>query len=157
MEFNIRLAKQEDMPQVLELIKALARFEEEPDAVEVTTEDLISYGFGEKALFNCFVAEVDAQIVGMALFYSRFSTWKGETYHLEDLIVEEAYRGRGIGKALLEKLIGHAQQNSIKRVEWVVLDWNLNAIAFYESYGASVYKEWRTVQLDEAQINTFKF
>ena len=152
MEFQIRLATAEDMPQVLNLIKELAEFENEPDAVEVSVDDLKTYGFGKDALFKCFVAEIDATIVGMALFYSRFSTWKGETYHLEDLIVTQSERGKGIGKALLEALILHAKTNAIKRVEWVVLDWNSNAIEFYESYGATVFKEWRTVQLDEAQI-----
>jgi GNAT superfamily N-acetyltransferase len=152
MEFQIRLATAEDMPQVLNLIKELAEFENEPDAVEVSVDDLKTYGFGKDELFKCFVAEIDSTIVGMALFYSRFSTWKGETYHLEDLIVTQSQRGKGIGKALLEALILHAKTNNIKRVEWVVLDWNSNAIEFYESYGATVFKEWRTVQLDEAQI-----
>ncbi|QSS96022.1 GNAT family N-acetyltransferase [Psychroflexus sp. ALD_RP9] len=152
MEFQIRLAAAEDMPQVLNLIKELAKFENEPDAVEVNVDDLKAYGFGKDALFKCFVAEIDATIVGMALFYSRFSTWKGETYHLEDLIVTQSHRQKGIGKALLEALILHAKTHKIKRVEWVVLDWNSNAIEFYKSYGATVFKEWRTVQLDEAHI-----
>jgi len=155
MEFQIRLATAEDMPQVLNLIKELAEFENEPDAVEVSVDDLKTYGFGKDALFKCFVAEIDATIVGMALFYSRFSTWKGETIHLEDLIVTQPMRGKSIGKALFEAVIMYAKTQNIKRVEWVVLDWNTNAIDFYEKYGAKVFKEWRTVQLNENQIKNF--
>lgn len=156
MEFTIRLAKKTDMPAVLELINELAAFENEPEAVEVTVDQLEKYGFSKHALFKCFVAETDDEIVGMALFYPRFSTWKGETIHLEDLIVKEKHRGEGIGKSLLEAVIMYAQRHETKRVEWVVLDWNTSAIKFYENYGAIVHKEWRTVQLNEKEIRNFK-
>ena len=156
MDFKVRFATQEDLPDMLELIQELAVYENEPDAVQVTIEELRRFGFGENPLYKCFVAEVDYKVIGMALFYSRFSTWKGETVHLEDLIVTKPVRGKSIGKALFESVIMYAQTQKIKRVEWVVLDCNTNAIDFYEKYGAKVFKEWRTVQLNEEQINHFK-
>lgn len=155
MDFKIRFATPEDLAQILDLIKELAVFENEPEAVKISEEDLRNYGFGKSPLFKCFVAEADQNIVGMALFYSRFSTWKGETVHLEDLIVTQSMRGKSIGKALFEAVIIYAKTQNIKRVEWVVLDWNTNAIDFYEKYGAKVFKEWRTVQLNEEQIKNF--
>lgn len=154
-DFKIRFATEDDLQGILQLIQELAVYENEPDAVEVSLAELRRYGFGEHPLYKCFVAEVDSEIVGMALFYSRFSTWKGETVHLEDLIVTESMRGKSIGKALFESVIMYAKTQKIKRVEWVVLDWNTNAIDFYEKYGANVFKEWRTVQLNEEQINQF--
>ncbi len=156
MDFKVRFATQEDLPDMLELIQELAVYENEPDAVQVTIEELRRFGFGENPLYKCFVAKVDSKVIGMALFYSRFSTWKGETVHLEDLIVTKPMRGKSIGKALFESVIMYAKTQKIKRVEWVVLDWNTNAIDFYEKYGAIVFKEWRTVQLNEEQINHFK-
>ena len=155
MDFKIRFATPKDLEDILELIQELAVYENEPDAVKVTLEDLYKYGFGEEALYKCFVAEVGTKVVGMALFYSRFSTWKGETVHLEDLIVTKSMRGQSLGKALFDSVIMYAKARDIKRVEWVVLDWNTNAIDFYEKYGATVFKEWRTVQLNEDQINHF--
>jgi GNAT superfamily N-acetyltransferase len=155
MDFKVRFATQEDLPDMLKHIQELAVFENEPDAVEVTIEDLRRFGFGEQPLYKCFVAEFDSKVIGMALFYSRFSTWKGETIHLEDLIVTKPMRGKSIGKALFESVIIYAKTQKIRRVEWVVLDWNINAIDFYEKYGAKVFKEWRTVQLNEEQINHF--
>jgi GNAT superfamily N-acetyltransferase len=153
MDFKVRFATPEDLEDMLKLIQELAVYENEPDAVQVTLEDLHRFGFGEEAIYKCFVAEVDSKVVGMALFYSRFSTWKGETVHLEDLIVTKPMRGNSVGKALFESVIMYAKTRKIKRVEWVVLDWNTNAIDFYEKYGATVFKEWRTVQLNEDQIN----
>jgi GNAT superfamily N-acetyltransferase len=155
MDFKIRFATPEDLPDMLELIQELAVYENEPDAVQITLDELRKFGFGENPLYKCFVAEVDSKARGMVLFYSRFSTWKGETVHLEDLIVTNPMRGRSIGKALFESVIMYAKTQKIKRVEWVVLDWNTNAIDFYEKYGANVFKEWRTVQLNEEQINHF--
>ncbi|MAZ73189.1 MAG: GNAT family N-acetyltransferase [Flavobacteriaceae bacterium] len=151
MEVNIRNAEKKDMPQVLQLIKELAVFEKEPNAVEVTVTDLEVEGF-KKNLFTCFVAEFEAEIVGMALVYFRFSTWKGRTVHLEDLIVKKEYRSKGIGTLLYNKVITFAKQQGVKRVEWVVLDWNQNAIDFYEKSGATFLKNWYLVQLGEEEI-----
>lgn len=155
MNYKIRESKKQDMPQVLSLIKELAAFEREPEAVEVTVEELEREGFGEHPLFKCFVAEVDNEIVGMALMYFRFSTWKGRTIHLEDLIVKEKMRGSGLGSALYKEVINYAKSQNVKRVEWVVLDWNEGAIKFYERSGAKVLKDWRTVHMDEQGITNF--
>lgn len=147
MSFNIRKGEKSDMPSVLKLIKELAHFENEPDAVIVTVEDLEKDGFGETPLFKTFVAEQDNEIVGMALFYPRYSTWKGPTIHLEDLIVTKSKRGLNIGSALYAKVIEYGYNKGVKRIEWVVLDWNTPAIKFYESTGASVLRDWDTAQI----------
>mgnify|MGYP005856506223 CR=1 FL=1 len=156
MAFNIRFAKPEDVSGIMQLIHELAVYENEPDAVEIDETYVLKHGFGNDKAFECLVAESDNnEILGMALFYNRFSTWKGVSIHLEDLIVKEAYRKQGIGKALFETLIKHAKDENISRLEWVVLDWNTNAIKFYESYGAKVFQEWRTVQMDKETIQKF--
>lgn len=155
MNYKIRESKKEDMPQVLGLIKELATFEREPNAVVVTVEELEKEGFGETPLFKCFVAEIEHKVVGMALVYFRFSTWKGRTIHLEDLIVNNEMRGTGIGSALYQKVLKYAKSQGVKRVEWVVLDWNEGAIKFYERSGAKILKDWRTVHMDEKGITNF--
>ena len=155
MDFKVRKATKNDMPAVLELINELAIYEREPNAVEVEVLDLERDGFSENPLFNCIVAEAESKIVGMALFYNRYSTWKGKTIHLEDLIVSENYRGKGIGMQLYKKVMQFALDENIKRVEWVVLDWNTPAVNFYKSTGATVFSEWNTVQFDQASIQEF--
>jgi len=140
---------------VLELIKELAAFEKEPDAVITTVETLETEGFGEHPLFHVFVAEVDGRIEGMALVYYRFSTWKGRTLHLEDLVVREKKRGTGLGNALYKKVIEYAKAQGLKRVEWVVLDWNQHAIDFYARSGANILKDWYTVQMDVNGITKY--
>ena len=155
MEFQVRKATKNDMPSVLKLINELAVYEREPDAVEVTVADLERDGFGDQPLFNCFVAQAEDKIVGMALFYNRYATWKGKTIHLEDLIVNEDYRGKGIGMQLYKKVMQFALEEKIKRVEWVVLDWNTPAVNFYKNTGASVFSEWDTVQFDQDSIKKF--
>jgi GNAT superfamily N-acetyltransferase len=160
----IRKGNPEDMKAVLGLIQELANFEKEPDAVLVTVEDLIRDGFGATPLFHVFVAEVELepskneqtkQIVGIALYYYRYSTWKGKTIHLEDLVVKDKMRGTGLGYALYSEVIKQGQKDKVRRVEWNVLDWNTPAIAFYEKSGARVLDDWRVAQMDEAAINYF--
>jgi GNAT superfamily N-acetyltransferase len=151
----IRKGTKQDMPAVLSLIKELAAFEKEPDAVVVTTEDLIKDGFGENPLFHTFIAEEGSEIIGMALFYYRYSTWKGKTIHLEDLIVKENRRGTGAGSALYKAVIAFAKQQGVRRIEWVVLNWNEHAIKFYERSGAKILQDWLTVQMDEEGITKF--
>lgn len=152
---NIRRGTIHDMPAVLELIKELAVFEKEPDAVVVTVADLERDGFGNNPLFQTFVAELNGEIIGMALFYYRYSTWKGKTIHLEDLIVREAHRGTGAGSALYREVMQFAKQEGLRRVEWAVLDWNTPAINFYEKSGAKILETWRTVQMDEQGLVNF--
>ena len=151
----IRKATKNDMPSVLELIQELATFEKEPDAVVVTVDDLVRDGFSENPLFQCFVAEVDNEIIGMALYYYRYSTWKGKTIHLEDLIVKENKRGTGAGFALYKEIIKQGKAENVRRIEWNVLDWNTPAIDFYEKSGAKVLGDWRVVHMDDKGIEQF--
>lgn len=155
MSFTIRDGRKEDLPSVLKLIKELAHFENESDAVEVTLDDLEKDGFGENPLFQFFVAEINEEIVGMALFYPRYSTWKGPTIHLEDLIVTEDKRRLKIGSALYKKVIEYGFNKGIKRIEWAVLDWNEPAIAFYESTGAKVLRDWDTAQFHYEEMKNY--
>jgi len=155
MSLKLRKAIKTDMESVLILIKELASFEKEPDAVEVTVDELIKDGFGENPAFEVFVAELDNEIVGMALFYQRYSTWKGKTIHLEDLIVKQSHRGKGIGNALYTKILKYALALGVKRVEWAVLDWNTIAIDFYKSTGAKLFNDWRVVQMEGDALNQF--
>ncbi len=152
---NIRVGKKEDMEAVLGLIQELAEFEKEPNAVKITAEDLIKDGFGENPLFHVFVAQVQADIVGIALYYYRYSTWKGKTIHLEDLVIKNNMRGKGVGYALYSEIIKQAQRDKVRRIDWNVLDWNTPAINFYEKTGARVLKDWRVAQMDEAGIADF--
>lgn len=150
----IRKGNENDMPAVLALIRELAEFEREPDAVVITVDDLVRDGFSEQPLFQTFVAEIEGTIVGMALFYYRYSTWKGKTIHLEDLIVTDAMRGKGVGRALYEQVMQQAKADGVRRVEWNVLDWNQDAIRFYEKSGAKLLPDWRVVQMDGEVIKT---
>lgn len=145
----VRPAIKGDMPVVLDLIRELAVFEKEPDAVELTSADLVRDGFGDDPQFNCFVADLDGKIVGMALLYFRYSTWKGRTLHLEDLVVHERYRRKGVGTALFDQVMRYASQTGVRRVNWVVLDWNTDAIAFYKKAGATVMPQWWQVEFEK--------
>ncbi len=150
-----RLASKNDMPRVLELIKELAIFEKQPDAVEVTLEDLLHDGFGKHPKFVCYVIEINTKVEGLALIYPRYSTWKGEVLHLEDLIVSQQHRGKGLGAKLLDTVIIHGKQMKVKRISWEVLDWNEPAIKFYEKKGATVMRDWDVVQLNEKGIKNY--
>lgn len=155
MEYIIREAVEADMSQVLGLTLELAVFEKEEDAVDITVDDLISDGFGAVKKFHCFVAEKQGVIVGSALVYPRYSTWKGTVLHLEDLIVTEHMRGSGLGTALLNKVVQYGHDLGVKRISWEVLDWNEAAIKFYESKGANVMRDWDVVQLNEEGMRTY--
>jgi GNAT superfamily N-acetyltransferase len=152
---DIRKGRIEDMPAVLGLIKELATFEKEPNAVVVTIADLERDGFGESPLFHTFIAEENEEIIGMALYYYRYSTWKGKTIHLEDLIVKEEKRGSGLGFKLYSEVIAQGKCDGVRRIEWNVLDWNTPAIEFYEKSGAKVFKDWLVAQMDEKGIDAF--
>ncbi|WP_298899586.1 GNAT family N-acetyltransferase [uncultured Psychroserpens sp.] len=155
MTFSIRKATKEDMPRVLELIVELAVFEKEPDAVKVTVEDLEQGGFEDPKQFVCFVAECEGKIEGIALVYNRFSTWKGQVLHLEDLVVSERKRGTGLGTALLDEVVKYAYSLGVKRVSWEVIEWNEPAISFYEKKGALVKRDWFVVQLNEEEMKNY--
>jgi GNAT superfamily N-acetyltransferase len=151
----IRKGTKNDMPAVLTLIQELATFEKEPEAVVVNVDDLVRDGFGSKPLFHTFIAEINSEIVGMALYYYRYSTWKGKTIHLEDLIVKEKMRGSGCGFALYSEIIKQGKLDKVRRIEWAVLDWNTSAIDFYEKSGATMLTDWNIVQMDETGIDNF--
>jgi GNAT superfamily N-acetyltransferase len=155
MTFKIREGKASDMPSVLKLVQELADFEKEPDAVIVTIADLEKDGFGESPLFKTYVAELDNEIVGMALFYPRYSTWKGSTIHLEDLIVTQHKRGLNIGRALYNKVLEYGYNKGVNRIEWVVLDWNTPAIKFYKKTGAVILDNWNIAQIDKQAIKNY--
>ncbi|WP_281323188.1 GNAT family N-acetyltransferase [Flavobacterium aestivum] len=152
---NIRKGNKEDMTGVLALIQELAEFEKEPEAVLITVDDLVRDGFGPNPLFHVFVAEVENEIVGIALYYYRYSTWKGKIIHLEDLVVKDKMRGTGLGYALYSEIIKQGKRDNVRRIDWHVLDWNTPAIDFYEKSGAHVLRDWNVVQMDEAAINYF--
>ncbi len=151
----IRKATKADMKSVLDLIQELATFEKEPEAVVVTEADLIRDGFSSNPLFHCIVADDGEQIIGIALYYYRYSTWKGKTIHLEDLIVRENQRGTGAGFALYSEIIAQGKRDNVRRIEWAVLDWNTPAIEFYNKTGAKLLNDWRVVQMDEEGIDRF--
>ena len=155
MEIIIRDALQEDMTAVHGLITELAVFEKEPEAVEVSIEDLERDGFGEQPLFHCFVAEVDNQMAGIALVYPRYSTWRGPVVHLEDLIVTQSMRGKGVGTSLLERVMEYGLEQGVRRIGWEVLDWNTPAIRFYENCGATIRKDWKVVQMDAQAMKNY--
>lgn len=155
MSFTIRLATAADMQSVHDLIVELAVYEKEPEAVILSVEDLKRDGFGTAPKFTCFVAEKAQVIVGIALVYKRYSTWKGEVLHLEDLIVSQKMRGTGLGTALLDAVVKHGHELGVKRISWEVIDWNESAIAFYEKKGAHVMRDWDVVQLNESGIKNY--
>ena len=156
MKIKIRNAVKEDMKQVYNLIVELAIFEKEPDEVEIDERGLQKMGFEyENPLFRCFVAEVDNKIVGAAIIYNRFSTWKGKTLHLEDLVVTKKMRGQGIGSKLFDKVIFHGKESGAKRISWNVIDWNINAIEFYKNRGAKIVEGWSIIHLSGKNLENY--
>ncbi|MAC95378.1 MAG: GNAT family N-acetyltransferase [Flavobacteriales bacterium] len=142
MKFTVRPGKESDCAEILSLIKELAVFEKAADEVDIDEEILKNDGFGENPIYDLFVAEFKDKIVGMALFYEKYSTWKGRSIYLEDLIVTEKLRGNGIGKALFNAVAEEAKKRNSGRMEWQVLDWNQSAIDFYKSAGTELDSEW---------------
>jgi GNAT superfamily N-acetyltransferase len=139
----IRPATPGDVPAIGALIRELAAYEREPSSAIATDDDLRTALFGDAPAVFCHVAEADGEVVGLALWFRNFSTWLGQHgLYLEDLFVRPAYRGRGLGKALLETLVALARERGYRRVEWVVLDWNEPAQAFYRSLGAAPLDDW---------------
>lgn len=133
---------------MMDLIQELAVYEKQPHAVTVAMDDFIDAGFGDNPVWAAFVAEKDNAIVGMALFYIRYSTWKGQRLYLEDLIVTDSERGAGIGKLLLDQTIAYAKEMNYSGMMWQVLDWNEPAINFYKKYEASFDNGWVNVALN---------
>ena len=142
MEITIRRALKEDCPRLLELVKELALYEKAPEEVTVTLDHFIESGFGEKPVWWAFCVEADGNVQGFALYYIRYSTWKGQRMYLEDIVVTEAMRGKGLGKLLFDTLIQEAKEKKISGIVWQVLEWNEPAINFYKKYNASFDAEW---------------
>ena len=145
---EIRRAKKEDCPRLLELIQELALYERAPQEVTVTLEHFTESGFGEQPIWWAFVAEENGFIHGFALYYIRYSTWKGQAMYLEDILVTEKSRGQGIGKLLFDQLIEEARARQFKRIVWQVLEWNEPAINFYKKYQANLDPEWWNGSID---------
>jgi len=155
MRIIIRRAVKEDCKKMLELVQELADYEKAPDEVTVPFDHFVESGFGEKPVWWAFVAEdeTNKQIVGMALYYIRYSTWKGQRLFLEDLIVSQEWRGRGIGKQLFDRVVTDAKEKGFRGMMWQVLNWNEPAINFYKRYDASFDGEWINCTLSEEQVN----
>jgi GNAT superfamily N-acetyltransferase len=153
MEIQIRVAVREDCPRLLELIHELAVYEKAPEEVTVTLAEFESAGFGPQPVWKAFVAELDGVVQGFALYYIRYSTWKGCRLYLEDFLVTEELRGKGIGKLLFERIIQEAREKGFNGMTWQVLDWNEPAINFYNKYQAILEAGWLNASLSKEQIN----
>ncbi|MBA2329670.1 MAG: GNAT family N-acetyltransferase [Flavisolibacter sp.] len=142
MEIKIRKAVKEDCSRILELVKELAAFERAQKEVSVSLEHFEMSGFGYKPIWWAFVIEVDGEVQGFALYYIRFSTWKGQRMYLEDFYVTDDMRRKGLGKLLFEKLIQEAKRRKLNGIQWQVLEWNESAINFYKKYKTAFDSEW---------------
>lgn len=149
----IRPGKLEDMPTVMSLIKELAEYEQAPHEVEVDVAELESDFRNE--YFNFIAAEVKGKIVGVCLFFIKYSTWKGKCIYLDDIIVNESYRGNGIGTQLFQSLINLAKEMKVRKLEWMVLNWNDSAIGFYEKFPTVFDSEWILCKLTENEIKNY--
>jgi GNAT superfamily N-acetyltransferase len=153
---NIRVAVKADCERLLELINELALYERAPEEVTVTLPVFEDAGFGKNPVWKAFVAELDGTIQGFALYYIRYSTWKGCRLYLEDFLVTESLRGKGIGKILFETIIQEAKDLGFNGMTWQVLDWNEPALNFYQKYEAQIESGWLNGSMSKEQINNFK-
>jgi GNAT superfamily N-acetyltransferase len=153
----LRRGQEADLPRVLALIQELAEFEREPDAVTNTLDMMRHDGFGPAPIFGFFVLENGADLLGLALFYTGYSTWKGRMLYLEDLVVTEAARRGGYGRLLFDAVVAEARRTGAQRMKWQVLDWNEPAIAFYKKLGASIEGEWLNGNLSADELHAYQF
>ena len=152
---TVRLANESDMKAVHALIVELAIYERAEDQVDTTVSQLIEDGFGPNRIFELLVAEWEGELVGMALWYTKYSTWKGKCGYLEDLVVRDSHRGKGIGCALFEAVAHACAERQLGRMEWQVLDWNDPAIGFYKKLGAQLDPEWLNGKLTRQDLQRF--
>lgn len=152
MNIHLREATAEDCPRLLELINELAVYEKAPQEVTVTLAEFVDAGFGENPVWKAFVAVDGQTIVGLALFYIRYSTWKGCRLYLEDFLVTESYRSKGIGKMLFDRVVQEAKEKGYNGMNWQVLDWNQPALNFYNKYGASYESEWLNASFSKERL-----
>jgi GNAT superfamily N-acetyltransferase len=157
MNLSIRIAVKEDIPFILQLIKELAEYEKSLNEVSITEDTLLRDGFGIQPLFHCIVAESDGLIVGLALTYMKYSTWKGPCVFLEDIIIKKDFRRKGIGRRLFEEVIVYASQHNAGRLEWQVLDWNKQAISFYKKFGVEFDASWINCRLRDKQLRLLTY
>ena len=149
---TLRVAKKEDCPRLMELVNELALFEKAPEEVTVSLQEFEDAGFGDNPVWKAFVAEDESVIVGFALYYVRYSTWKGNRLYLEDLLVTESHRGKGIGKLLFDQVLRETKELNFSGMVWQVLDWNEPAIKFYEKYGAKIETGWLNAAISSEQL-----
>lgn len=152
----IRKGTEKDVPAVFELIKELALYEKAPEQVTLTLEELLRDGFGPAPIYGVFVAELDGAVIGMALYYEKYSTWQGRCIFLEDIVVTKTMRESGIGHLLFRSVIEVAKERNSARLEWQVLDWNEPAIRFYRKYNPGLDGEWINGKLTREQIQQFE-
>ncbi len=156
IKMNIRKGIKSDLPSVFRLVNELALFEKAPEAVTNTISEMEKDGFGENPVFEFHVAEVENEIVGIAVYFIKYSTWKGRGLYLDDLIVTERMRGKGIGQKLFDAYIEEAKKTGAKQAHWQVLDWNTPAVDFYKKLGASIEQEWWDCKMTVRQIEEYK-
>lgn len=152
MQIDLRRAEKEDCPRLMELVNELAVYEKAPEEVTVTLQEFEDAGFGQTPVWNAFVAEVNGAIVGFAIYYTRYSTWKGKRLYLEDFIVTEEFRGKGIGKLLFETVMREAKEKGFNGMSWQVLDWNEPALNFYKKYNANLEDGWLNASFSTNQL-----
>lgn len=152
ISINIRRAVESDCQKILELIQELAEYERCPNEVTLTLAEFKQDGFGTKPVWKAFVAESAVRIEGFALYYIRYSTWKGQRLYLEDILVTQDMRGKGIGKALFNRILVEAKDGGFNGMNWQVLDWNTPAINFYNKYAAHIDSEWLNGSLSREKI-----
>lgn len=155
MEYKIRDLAKSDVNQVYELVRELAEFEKSLSEVEIDANQLMKDGFGENPYYGAIVAEVDGKIVGLSLYYFRYSTWKGKRLYLEDFVVKEKFRGFGIGKALFEATMKKSIHTQCNGMTWAVLNWNEIGIEFYKKYKANFDPDWVLTSITKKQILEF--
>ncbi|MBY0425743.1 MAG: GNAT family N-acetyltransferase [Cytophagales bacterium] len=155
MEIIIRKGVEADLEQVFNLVKELAEYERAANEVENSVDDMRKDGFGPNPIFGMIVAEDAGKIIGIAVYYYRYSTWKGKRLYLEDIIVTESYRWQGIGKMLFEAAMKQSLESDCNGMTWLVLDWNTPAISFYKKYNASFEPEWTVGSLSRKQLEDF--
>jgi len=155
MKLKVRKGQRTDVSEMLRLIKELATYEKAPDEVTATETSMLNDGFGAHSIYESLVAEVDEKIVGVAIFFISYSTWKGKMVYLDDIIVTESMRGHGIGKRLFEEVGKFAKAVDANHFRWHVLDWNTPAIEFYKKYDATLDPTWITCKMTKEQIERF--
>jgi len=155
MTVTLRVAQKEDCPRLIELVNELAVFEKLPEEVTVSLQEFEDAGFGNNPVWKAFVATDNDVIIGFALYYVRFSTWKGRRVYLEDFLVTEQYRGKGVGKLLFEQIIKETKDLGYSGMVWQVLDWNEPAIKFYNKYEATIEAGWLNASLSQEQASKY--